>query len=235
MKWYLEAEEAFLIIFRESGLGSGLFILPIAVGLVLIFLGNYLSEKMTQQEYRSFYHAIYGLIVVSLLFFSHNIAFVFLSISLFLLLLAEYLRKSDDKSSVTMYVKKVLNKPLRSYEKRGYIASFSYIGGMMIVILFLPQKIALGAALILSIGDPAAALVGMRFGKHNFPHNPEKSLEGSLAMLIVSIIALQIVGIPLSLTLYASTSAVILESLNLKVSDNLLLPILAGIVMVSIA
>lgn len=235
MVWYNEARGAAQIIISESSLGSGLLILPIVVGLILIFLGNYFSEEMSRQEYRSFYHAIYGMIVISLLVFKNNVAFLFLSISLLLLLLAEYLRKSDDKSRVTLYVKKVLNKPLKSYEKRAYVASFSYIGGMIFVILFLPQKLALGSALILTLGDPAAAMIGIRYGKTKFAHNPDKTLEGSLAMLVVSILALNLIGLPFVLTFFASISAVFLESLDLRFSDNLLIPILAGIVMVSLA
>lgn len=234
MNWYIEAKSIVEIILKDSKLGSGLLFSPIVVGLVLIFLGDYFSEKLSKQEYRSFYHSIYGIMVVSVLAISPEAAFIFLSLSLFLLLLAEYLRKSDDKSRVTLYVKKVLNKPLRSYETRGYVASFSYIGGMIIIILFLPQQYALASALLLSLGDPAAALVGLRFGKNYLRHNPDKSLEGSLAMLIVGIISLKILGLPLLLILFSTTTAVLFESLQLRVSDNLMIPIMSGIVMLAL-
>ena len=228
----IQMEEGLTILLEE--IDFLILIAPIGVGLVLIFLGDYFSEKMSKQQYRSFYHAVYGLIVVGVLFVSSNIAFLFLCLSFMLLLMAEYVRKSDGTGNVTMYVKKVLNKPVKEYEKRGYVASFSYTAGMLLVILFLPLKFAIGSALILSVGDPAAAVVGKRFGKHKFRHNPDKSFEGSLAMFIVSFVSLSFLSISVSVGLFAAISAVILESFDLKASDNLLIPIFAGIVMHSL-
>ncbi len=228
----IQMEEGLTILFEE--IDFLVLIAPIGVGLVLIFLGDYFSEKMSKQQYRSFYHAVYGLIVSGVLFVSANIAFLFLCLSFMLLLMAEYVRKSDATGNVTLYVKKVLNKPVKEYEKRGYVASFSYTAGMLLVILFLPLKYAIGSALILSLGDPAAAVVGKKFGKHKFRHNPDKSLEGSLAMFTVSFASLSLLSISFSVGFFAAISAVILESFDLKASDNLLIPIFAGIVMHSL-
>lgn len=245
IEWF----EHFEIVYEQITTETSLIFLavPIIFGAVLIILGNYLSERMTKQQYRSFYHSIYGIIVVGILGVSADIALLFLAISLMLLLIAEYLRLSDDESSLTLYVKKVLNKPLRSYEKRGYVASFSYISGMMLVIIFLPPGLAIGSGLILSLGDPAAALVGRKFGKYKFKHNPDKSLEGSLAMFLVSFLALTgasylstisflsvTIDISVTMALFAALSAVILESFDLKASDNLLIPIFAGIVLFAV-
>ncbi len=234
MLWYAETLKVADILIAKTNRGMELIILTIGIGLFLIFLGNYLSEKFPKQEYRSFYHTAYGFMALVLISVSQDLAFAFLSLSISILFFGEYLRQSNDESELTLYVKKVLNKPLRSFEKRGYVASFSYIGGVMMVTLFIPQIYAFAAALILSVGDPSAALVGRKFGNTPLTHNPDKSLEGSLSMLIVSIIALQIVGIPVLLTLLTATGATIFESLDLKVGDNLMLPILAGIVMVSL-
>jgi len=229
----LQMEKGLTILLEEINLL--ILAAPIGVGLVLIFLGDYFSEKMSKQQYRSFYHAVYGLIVAGVLVGSSEIAFLFLSLSLMLLMMAEYVRKSDGEGNVTLYVKKVLNKPVKEYEKRGYVASFSYTAGMLLVILFLPIKLAIGSALILSLGDPAAAVMGKKFGKHKFRHNPDKSLEGSLSMFTVSFVSLYFLSIPLPMAFFGSISAVILESFDLKVSDNLLIPLFAGIVMHSLA
>lgn len=228
----IQMKAGLTILFKETNFIF--MIIPIGVGLVLVFLGDYFSEKMSQQQYRSFYHAVYGLIVAGVLLISSNIAFLFLSLSFMLLLMAEYVRKSDGTGNVSLYVKKILNKPVREYEERGYVASFSYTAGMLLVILFLPLKFAIGSALILSLGDPAAAVIGKRYGKHKFRHNPDKSLEGSIAMFTVSFISLSFLSISVSVVLFASVSAVILESFDLKASDNLLIPIFAGIVMSSL-
>ncbi len=234
MAWYAETLKVIDILIAKTNRGIEIIISTLGIGLFLIFIGNYLTEKFPKQEYRSFYHAAYGFLALGLISFSQDLAFAFLSLSISILFFGEYLRQSDDKSQLTIYVKKVLNKPLRSYEKRGYVASFSFIGGLILVTLFIPQIYAFAAALILSVGDPAAALVGRRYGNTPLTHNPDKTLEGSLSMLIVSIIALQIVGLPIILTFLTVTSATIFESLQLKVGDNLLLPVVAGIIMVSL-
>ncbi len=232
--WYSHFGKAMSMLINQAGLIY--LLIPIFVGLTLVFLGDYFSEKMSEQQYRSFYHALYGMMLIGVVIISPDIGFIFLSISLMLFLIVEYLRLSNDENRVTAYLKKILNKPIRGHEKKRYVAGFSFICGMLFVILFLPKGIVLGSGLILSFGDPSAALIGKKYGKHGFRHNPDKSLEGSLAMFIVSFASLYVLSlyfsyISLIVALFASLSAVILESFDLKSGDNLLIPIVAGIVM----
>lgn len=127
-----------------------------------------------------------------------------------------------------------MDRAMREYEIRGFIATFFYALGILFVVLFLEPQFALGCIFILALGDPSAALVGMRYGQHKLGHNPDKSLEGSLAMLSVCILVLQILGFGLITTLFVSVSATIFESLRVKVSDNLLIPLISGMIMVSL-
>jgi Dolichol kinase len=93
--------------------------------------------------------------------------------------------------------------------------------------------------LILAFSDPAATLVGKRFGKIKWRTNPEKSVEGSLAMFLVSLIILfslrSFYGLnidPLTV-LFVAFSITLTEVLPLKIGDNIIIPLLAGMVMVS--
>jgi phytol kinase len=106
--------------------------------------------------------------------------------------------------------------------------------GIFIVVLLLQPKFAIGAIAILAFGDPSAVLIGRRMGRHKWNHNPEKSIEGSAAMFAVSAIALTFLLHPLE-AIVVSLSATAFESLPLRISDNLVIPIISGMVTVGIA
>ena len=99
--------------------------------------------------------------------------------------------------------------------------------------------------LIWGIGDTTAFLVGSKFGKHKLPWNKDKSLEGMLGNIVISIIiAFIFIGIGfaywgiLSIPYYIICSIIIgicggfYESLNLGIDDNMSTPILTGITLV---
>ncbi|MHA1231850.1 MAG: hypothetical protein ACTSRP_21560 [Candidatus Helarchaeota archaeon] len=99
--------------------------------------------------------------------------------------------------------------------------------------------------LIWGIGDTTAFLVGSKFGKHKLPWNKDKSLEGMLGNIAISIIiAFIFIGIGfaywgiLSIPYYIICSIIIgicggfYESLNLGIDDNMSTPILTGITLV---
>lgn len=95
-------------------------------------------------------------------------------------------------------------------------------------------RIALAAGiLVLAWGDAAAALIGRRWGRHRYRVGSGwRSLEGSLAMLLVSILAIVVVGqfvaetpyAPL-LVLAAAGTATLLEAASRWGADNLLVPL----------
>lgn len=94
-------------------------------------------------------------------------------------------------------------------------------------------RAALGAGiLVLAWGDAAAALIGRRWGRHRYRAGSGwRSLEGSSAMLLVSIFAIlvmgQIMGAPYSplLVLASAGAATLLEAASRWGADNLLVPL----------
>jgi dolichol kinase len=82
------------------------------------------------------------------------------------------------------------------------------------------------AILVLAFSDPVAALVGIPFGKHTYTILDEKrSLEGSTACLIVTVLLLIIFGVPLIPSIIISVVVATMEAFSLRGSDNLMLPI----------
>src|SRR5688572_11498568 len=79
--------------------------------------------------------------------------------------------------------------------------------------------------------DAASALVGIRYGRTKWPHNPNKSLLGSLGgTLVAVVVALPFVGLPVALASGLVFLIVdVLAPVPFSVSDNLLNPLaLAG-------
>lgn len=108
-------------------------------------------------------------------------------------------------------------------------------------IFFFPFGIFAAAALIATIGDGAASILGMRFGKGNFPKKSRKTIvgyiAGFLASMGVSFLAIRIFEPELMLIkiLILSISGAIMffiiDFLSLNVDDNILNPLFCAILM----
>lgn len=212
---------------NELALGAALAVIGFASAFVL-------STRLEQQEYRSLFHVVPGLLIIYFVLINSDISLLFLGLCIMLFLIGEYLRQSDDESLIPQIAKRMLNSALRGSEIAGYLATLFFLIGVLIVILFLPPEFAIGSIVILSVGDPSAVLVGRRFGRHKWEHNPKKSLEGSGAMFIVGTLALIAFNIEPWVAVVVSLSATLFESLPLKVSDNLIIPLISGMVLISL-
>jgi glycerol-3-phosphate acyltransferase PlsY len=86
----------------------------------------------------------------------------------------------------------------------------------------------------LSLGDTAAAIVGLSFGRVKIFR---KTLEGTLAGLLVSVGVAWVVSIlpgldlPLGIGILGAVSASIVEALPIEVNDNVVIPLLSGAAM----
>jgi len=111
----------------------------------------------------------------------------------------------------------------------------------MVPLLFLLFVIFAAAALITSIGDGFASLVGVAFGKHHFPKNSNKTIigyvAGFLASFGVSLFALFLFEpalLPFKVIVISLSGGIvflIIDLLSLKIDDNILNPIFCGIIM----
>ncbi|MFQ6606725.1 MAG: diacylglycerol/polyprenol kinase family protein [Fidelibacterota bacterium] len=134
---------------------------------------------------------------------------------------------------IAIFFDRFFNPLLRQHELQGRLtgASWVFIGSWLTIFLF-PQEIAVLSLLFLSLGDTAAALVGMRFGKTPIK---SKSLEGFVGGTVVCLlVALLFPRIPWVVSFPGAVGAMIGELLPIPVDDNLRIPLLAGVVMVLI-
>lgn len=94
---------------------------------------------------------------------------------------------------------------------------------MLLCLLFSTPKSVFFAAYVIAICDSAAALVGIRFGKHQIS-NLNKSWEGTLAFMVFCFLG----GLFYLPPLFAFLTALLLafvELIGIRGLDNLLLPI----------
>lgn len=158
----------------------------------------------------------------------------------------DYIRLSfifENKNLYHLLPDNVLNLLGKSMKKR---ENFEYIKPTILVlsfapIFFFPFGIFAAACLIATLGDGAASVFGLRFGKTNFPKSSDKTIIGYIAgfltSLEISILVLWIFESTLiieEIMIIASSGAIIffiIDFLNLKIDDNILNPILCALVM----
>lgn len=74
-------------------------------------------------------------------------------------------------------------------EEQPFLASFTYLLGILFTYIFFGAHVAVLGILALSTGDAAATILGMRWGTHPIPWNREKTVTGSTAFLITAFLA----------------------------------------------
>ncbi|MGB2868834.1 MAG: diacylglycerol/polyprenol kinase family protein [Bacteroidota bacterium] len=120
-----------------------------------------------------------------------------------------------------------------STKKRLNGATNVLISACLCVLLF-PKIITVTAFAILIISDSTSALIGRRFGKHRFF---DKSLEGSIAFfisaIVVVLLAPKVTSHPLEYVIgvVAAAFGAVVESLSIKIDDNISIPLVVGLVM----
>ena len=160
---------------------------------------------------------------------SEEMAILFL-VPFFIALLIVDLLRHFHSGTASLFQKYFFGRVLREEEKSAFMGSTYFIFSTILTILLFSKSIAIASILILILSDTAAALVGKWIGRVKIFG---KTLEGSLAFLITSLL---IVWIYPNLDRFsgslAALGATVIEVLPIKVNDNLSIPLVAGAIMV---
>ena len=125
---------------------------------------------------------------------------------------------------------------MRGGEQYNVSAAIQLSSASALVLLIVPDiGISMAAITISVIGDAFASLFGRKFHKHKISINPTKSYEGTVGGILcgfISGVIILIFSINMFSTLILASAGVLIfgaiDILDIKISDNLLNPILIG-------
>jgi dolichol kinase len=130
---------------------------------------------------------------------------------------------------------KLVIRSLKRSELRDFAKPVGMALALMPVFFFFPFEIFAAAALLTSLGDAAASVIGISFGKRHFPKNSHKTIAGYIAGFITSfttsVFALWILGTDMNInkiifvSLAGAIVFLIIDMLSLKIDDNILNPL----------
>jgi phytol kinase len=118
--------------------------------------------------------------------------------------------------------------------KASYGELFLAAGVVCSALLFLTggPDAFLGSILILAFADPLAALVGSHYGTREYKvFGERRTLEGSLVCFLVSALIIGLFGFTWYFALMGGLILAVVEALAPKGSDNLFLPLVAGLLL----
>ena len=120
---------------------------------------------------------------------------------------------------------------LRSHESTRVTGATWLISAMFLAVLLLPRDAAIIATWAAAVGDTAAALIGMRFGRIRSARDG-KSLEGSAACLLATLAgALLLARVGMGTALLAALAATVGERLPWPDDDNIRIIAAVGVTM----
>ncbi len=192
---------------------------------------NYLLQEIK----RKLFH-LFGLVFPILYYFINKpLIIIILLVIALLVLYIDNIRHTNIQ--LQTIIENFFNSIMRDQERSGTLnlSGISYfISGLLLSAIFFNKKITIVAWLVLIISDSSAALVGKMIGK---PYIGAKSIEGSIAFLVTSImISITTFGFlefPATLSAIVITSAIVtwieLNSDRVEINDNLSIPISYGL------
>ena len=120
-------------------------------------------------------------------------------------------------------------------EKWGFATSPIFFAlGILLSLFVFPPHIGFAAITILTLGDGSARVVGKNWGRRVLPYNKAKTIEGIAASIAMATLASLLFVKPLE-ALVASTISMVVESLPLPIDDNIVIPLLAGVILTILA
>ncbi|MCH8067073.1 MAG: hypothetical protein IIC69_00655 [Nanoarchaeota archaeon] len=183
---------------------------------------------------RQLIHALLGIIIVILLYFSIISAAILFAVSAIGLILSFLSRKFNIPVIYGFLQIFDRKKDLENFPGKGAVF---YVIGAFVVVLIFPKEIAMASIMILALGDSVSRLVGP-YGYLKHPFHNEKFFEGAIAGAIAGFLG-AVFFVPWLFALIAASISMLIEGIDLeikgfKIDDNLLIPIVAAVVMSSL-
>lgn len=118
-------------------------------------------------------------------------------------------------------------------ENKFVLGPVTLVAGILLAVIFLPQKPAAAGIYALAFGDGLASLAGKTFGKLKIPFTHEKTAAGSLTCFLAIFVSCFLVTNSAKTALLSAAVGAFAEVLPLKDFDNLIIPVLIGLVVMA--
>ena len=202
-------------------------LLGFVVGELMLHFTRHYKGPLKLEINRQFFHAGLGILIVFLL----KEEIINLAILLIIFIIGLIISETCRETRVPFF-SYMLEHFDREHNVPGYGSITFFIGVIFSVILFQPN-IALAAILIFALGDSFSTLAGKLFGRLKNPFNKLKTVEGSAVGFCFAFLGAIIFVSPF-LAIVGSAVGMLVEVIDvkyLKIDDNILVPLVAGIVM----
>ena len=195
-----------------------------------------LDHLKTNNYVRNLFHfgnSLWAILLYELVFDKTGITIVaggFLALAIWM----EVIRRLSPEWN-RRFCDKIFGAVSRPHEEYSITAATWYSLALFIGVILMPQHAIEAGALMLGVGDPIAAVVGMKFGKHTLVG--KKTLEGSLGFFLSSTLALCIFfalvtplswGSILLLSSGVALGGTLAELFTGKIEDNFSIPLVGG-------
>jgi len=195
-------------------------------------LSEVVEETRGIQPWRRAFHATNGtLLVLALGVFGLEVslALPILGGILVFMLVLDGLRLLDPKVNVLFF--RAFASLASPREATKIASSTWYAISAFLVLLLFPKAYALAGILVLAWGDPAANLVGRRWGRIPFLAG---TVLGTATFLLVAFLAL-VLFVPWWIALVTAAVTAVVEAAAVDLDDNLIVPLTAAVVLFLIA
>jgi dolichol kinase len=192
-------------------------------------LRDVVAPTVGLQPWRRVFHAASGLVVVfvpAFMGWSRGTTIALLISALLVQLAFDVVRLRSVRVNRVFF--RLMSGLASPREARGLASSTWYTLGALVAFSLYSPSIAAGAILLLALADPAAAVVGRLAGRRPLGKG---TLEGTATFWVVgSGVLVPFVGVPHAV--FAALVAGVAEILPGLVDDNLVIPVVAGAVLV---
>jgi dolichol kinase len=181
---------------------------------------------------RLFHLCSISLLIVIVLLIPKDIALILLGGIAAVLVSLEFLRLIISQR-LNLWVTSLVSVLMREREMSQPWTSTYVVIAVLLVLGLFEKEVAALSMCFLAVGDPAASMIGERFGRHRLWG---KSLEGAAACFISCLIVgllltAMVFTISIPVVVAGSFCAALVEFLPLRLNDNFTVPVVASIVM----
>lgn len=174
---------------------------------------------------RQLFHLMCGIVIIILIYF--NIINFFVVLLLLIIGVIISLLSKKYKIPIIYYFLENFDRKKKALPGAGVLA---YFAGVILSLLAFEKNIALASIAILAFGDSATTIFGKLLGRTKNPLNKNKTVEGSIFGILFGFLG-AVFFVSAVEAIIASVFAMLIEALDVKVDDNISVPLASGIIL----